>query len=169
MLRYLTIGSIVLLVLAIAAVFVIPPLVEQSMNGVLQERPYQVSSEDSAYFSDLGFIADLHSDALLWGRDLNKRVSRGHVDIPRLIEGNVALQAFTIVSKTPKGQNYSANTDDTDNITALMVVQARHPRTWTSLLERGLDQAGRLAASAKIQSCVPNYHFTSRVVYIPGR
>jgi microsomal dipeptidase-like Zn-dependent dipeptidase len=32
----------------------------------------------------------MHADPLLWGRDLLKRASRGHVDLPRLIEGNVA-------------------------------------------------------------------------------
>lgn len=118
------------------------------MNKVVNAPPYEVSEAARSLWDATPFIADLHSDALLWGRDLNKRTDNGHVDIPRLIEANVALQAFTIVSKTPKGQNYDSNTDETDNITALMVVQGRNPKTWTSLLARGLDMAARLNASA---------------------
>jgi membrane dipeptidase len=44
------------------------------------------------------FIADLHSDSLLAaldkGRDITLRSDEGHIDIPRLIEGNVAVQLF---------------------------------------------------------------------------
>lgn len=127
---------------------IVPGYVERQMNKVVNAPPYEVSEAARSLWDATPFIADLHSDALLWGRDLNKRTDNGHVDIPRLIEANVALQAFTIVSKTPKGQNYDSNTDETDNITALMVVQGRNPKTWTSLLARGLDMAARLNASA---------------------
>lgn len=125
-----------------------PGYIERQMNKVVAATPYEVSQDDRAFWDASPFIADLHSDALLWGRELNTRTDNGHVDIPRLIEANVALQAFTIVSKTPKGQNYASNTDETDNITALMVVQGRNPKTWTSLLARGLDMASRLNQSA---------------------
>lgn len=40
------------------------------------------------------FIADLHADTLLWKRDPLQRGSHGHVDLPRLREGNVGLQDF---------------------------------------------------------------------------
>jgi membrane dipeptidase len=43
-------------------------------------------------------ITDLHSDSLLAaldkGRDITLRSDEGHIDIPRLIEGNVAVQLF---------------------------------------------------------------------------
>ncbi len=144
LLRYL----LLLAMLITLGLMFIPGYVERQFNKVITPPPYEVSQTDSAFWDASPFIADLHSDALLWGRDLNKRTSNGHVDIPRLIEANVALQAFTIVSKTPKGQNYHSNTDESDNITALMVVQGRNPKTWTSLLVRGLDMAARLNASA---------------------
>jgi len=128
----------------------LPSYLERQFNKVVAAPPHEVSETDRAFWEGSPFIADLHSDALLWGRDLNQRTDNGHVDIPRLIEANVALQAFTIVSKTPKGQNYESNTDETDNITALMVVQGRHPKTWTSLLARGLDMAARLNQSAEL-------------------
>lgn len=94
-------------------------------------------------------VGDWHSDALLWDRDLLTRSSRGHVDLPRLRAGNVAVQMFTTVTKSPAGQNYEHNATDTrDNITALVIAEARPPRTWLSLMARGLDQAERLNAMA---------------------
>ena len=79
-------------------------------------------------------IVDMHSDTLMWDRDLLEESDRGHMDLPRLEERNVALQVFSSVSKSPKGQNYDANTDETDNITLLTFAQLQPPRTWTSLL-----------------------------------
>ncbi len=151
---YLLKALFVAVVVVVLALLFLPAYIEHSLNKVLDPGPYTVAPADSAFYHTLPFIADMHSDALLWGRDLNERVDRGHVDIPRLIEANVALQMFTIVSKTPKKQNYKTNSSASDNITALMVVQARHPRTWTSLLERGLNMCQQLAAAAKTN---PNF------------
>lgn len=41
------------------------------------------------------FVADLHADTLGWDRDILLRSDFGHVDLPRLRDGNVALQVFT--------------------------------------------------------------------------
>ncbi len=138
----------IVVLLVLVAHFVLPGIVERKFNLVTTPGPYVLAEADQALYERLDFVADLHSDALLWGRDLARRSARGHVDVPRLIEGGVALQAFTIVSKTPKGQNYGANTDQTDNITALMIAQGRHPRTWNSLLARGLEMSARLHETA---------------------
>ena len=51
-------------------------------------------------------IVDLHADSLLWGRDLLERGDRGHVDVPRMAEGNVAVQGFTVVTQTPRGPEH---------------------------------------------------------------
>jgi microsomal dipeptidase-like Zn-dependent dipeptidase len=49
-----------------------------------------------------GAIADLHADGLMWGRDLLQRQPGiGHADLPRLAEGGVALQVFTVFTVTP--------------------------------------------------------------------
>lgn len=58
------------------------------------------SAADLAFHRTL-FVADLHADTLKWERDLLERAAVGHVDVPRLREGNVALQVFTIVTKSP--------------------------------------------------------------------
>ena len=54
-------------------------------------------------------IGDWHADTLLWQRSLLDRVDRGHVALPRLIEGNVAIQMFSAVTKSPAGQKCDAN------------------------------------------------------------
>ncbi|CAN0395257.1 unnamed protein product, partial [Hapterophycus canaliculatus] len=95
-------------------------------------------------------IGDWHADSLLWNRDLTERGQTGHVDIPRLLDGNVALQVFTAVTKSPAGQNIHENSADArDNITLLAVGQLWPPRTWTSLAERALYQAERLHGFAE--------------------
>jgi len=91
---------------------------------------------------------DLHADSLLWGRDLLARGNRGHVDVPRMAEGNLAVQGFTVVTKTPRGQNIDRNDDTTDNIILLAMAQRWPPRTWSSLQERALYQAQRLRETA---------------------
>jgi microsomal dipeptidase-like Zn-dependent dipeptidase len=94
-------------------------------------------------------IADLHSDTLLWNRGvLGERRRTGHVDLPRLQQGNVTLQVFASVTKTPRGQNYDANGADTDNVTALSIAQLQPMRTWNSLLQRSLYHAERLEDAA---------------------
>jgi microsomal dipeptidase-like Zn-dependent dipeptidase len=140
-------GAAILVLLA-AGFALGPRVLESRMNGTLRPGPYTVSERARALHGRL-FVADLHADSLLWGRDLLARGTRGHVDVPRLLEGGVALQAFTIVSKTPRGINIERNDDKSDQIT-LVALLNRWPRaTWTSLRERALHQARRLDAMAR--------------------
>ncbi|OUS35307.1 peptidase M19 [Rhodobacterales bacterium 56_14_T64] len=121
-----------------------PEYVEKDRNVVSEHAPYPISPEAAALHKDL-LIGDWHADTLLWNRDLNERGTRGQVDIPRLIEGNVALQMFTAVTKTPAGLNYDHNAADArDNITLLAIGQLWPPRTWTSLYQRALYQSEKL-------------------------
>lgn len=128
--------------------FIAPGYVEGSMNKVLQPPPYKASPEAVALHKTLT-VADLHADSLLWGRDLLERGDRGHVDIPRLVEGNVTLQVFALVSKTPRGLNIEKNSDDSDNVTLLALGQRWPWRTLGSLKERALYQANRLHEMAE--------------------
>ena len=143
----LIIVGLVLLV-GIAAFFQFGPgMVERSMNQIDGEPLIEVSDEAKALHATLT-IVDLHSDTLLWNRNLLSRGTRGHMDLPRLEEGNVALQVFSSVTKTPKGQNYDANDADSDNITPLVIAQLQPTRTWNSLLERSLWHAEKLERAA---------------------
>lgn len=123
-----------------------PGLVEQRMNRVTNRRV--VVTPKARAIHDKYFVADLHADTTLWNRDLMVRGNRGHVDVPRLVESRVALQAFTIVTKTPRGMNIDRNTDATDNILPLAIAQMWPVRTWGSLTERALYQAGRVTDAA---------------------
>ncbi|MBL6429318.1 MAG: dipeptidase [Maritimibacter sp.] len=137
------------LVVGLLGFFILAPgIAERDMNVVVEHDPYPVTAEGAA-FHDTLLIGDWHADTLLWKRDPLERSDRGHVDIPRLIEGNVTLQVFTAVTKSPSGQNYEENSAETfDNITLLAVGQLWPPRTWNSLLERALYQAERLRNAA---------------------
>ena len=129
-----------------AATFAVPPFIESQRNPVKSPPPYPVSTEAQAIYGKLDFIADLHCDALLWGRDLTKKASRGQVDFPRMREANVALEMFTIVSKSPAGQNMKSNTADAfDNITPLTIAKGESPANWFSLIKRTLSQSENLA------------------------
>jgi membrane dipeptidase len=120
-----------------------PGYVERSMNQI-DGKPLIAVSDDAKALHKTLTIVDLHSDSLMWDRDINQRAGRGHVDVPRLQEGNVALQLFSSVSKTPKGQNYDGNGADTDNITLLAIAQLQPVKTWSSLVERSLYHAAKL-------------------------
>ena len=142
--RILKIAAVVIGLLVLAGVgfffFGLAPMVENAMNKVRETPPYSVSERAAALHKTLT-VADLHADSLLFGRDLNRKGSYAQVDVPRLIEGNVTLQVFAVVSKTPRGLNIERNAADTDNIT-LVAVGNRWPiETWTSLKARALHQA----------------------------
>ena len=121
----------------------LPGYTERNMNQIDGKPLIEVSEEAKALHATLT-IVDLHSDTLLWKRDILDRADRGHMDLPRLQEGNVALQVLSSVTKTPKGQNNESNSGDTDNITALVIGQMQPPRTWNSLLERSLYHAQKM-------------------------
>jgi microsomal dipeptidase-like Zn-dependent dipeptidase len=126
------------------AILTLPILVDKNMNPVSDHPAFDVSEEALKLHETL-FIGDWHADSHLWNRDLSKRYKRGHVDIPRLQEGNVALQMFTTVTKSPRGQNYEKNeTSASDNITSLAVIQRWPIKTWTSLAERAIFQANKV-------------------------
>lgn len=142
----------ILLLLAIGFIhWLLPGIVERDFNKVIAHDPYTISPETLEFHNSL-FIADLHSDSLLWKRNLSKHSNTGHVDLPRLGEGNVALQVFSAVTKSPKGQNNSRNTADSDSVTLLTVLSLWPIRTWDSLYERAQYQLLKLKRLQKKNS-----------------
>lgn len=145
--RRVAIWISLILLLAVAAFFILAPgLVERSQNKVVPVA-LTIGPGAEALHGALT-IADMHADTMLWDRDLLTRSNRGQVDLPRLQAGNVALQVFSSVTKTPKHQNYDGNSGDSDNITLLTIAQLQPPRTWTSLLQRSLYHAEKLHRAA---------------------
>ena len=139
----------IVLLLAGAFFFVVPGQLEKRLNVALNRPPY-LASERAVELHKKLLVADLHADSLLWNRELLDRARRGHVDVPRLIEGNVALQAFTVVTKTPYvwKMNIERNDDQTDNIKILAIAERWPIATWSSLTERALYQASKLHDTA---------------------
>lgn len=137
------------LLLAIAVFYVVlswilPGIIDKKINTNTLSPPYKVSKEARQLFDSLEFVSDLHCDALLWKRNLLKKNNFGSVDIPRLIEGKVTLQAFTIVSKVPFGINFQSNPESSDMLVPHSIFSGRMPKTWFSPLNRALAQCHEL-------------------------
>ncbi len=113
------------------------------LNDVTNEPPYKASVEAVALHKTLN-IVDLHADPLLWQRSLLNRNKRGHVDLPRLQDGNVALQVFGVVTGVPFPLSMENNKDGYDVIGLLASMQDWPESTHDSRLQRALFQASRL-------------------------
>lgn len=136
-----TVGAVVV---ATAAVFgVVPSVVGRNLNGHLGGALPSPGPHAAELHRTLD-VVDLHGDALLWDRSLVRRGRWGHLDLPRMVAGRIAVEVFTAVTKVPRDMNIEENDGDTDNITLLTVLQAWPPRTWSSLSERALYQGEKL-------------------------
>lgn len=120
---------------------------ERRLCPVVDPGPYVVPPAAAALHARLT-VVDLHGDTLLLGRDLLTRGTRGHLDVPRMVEGNAALQVFAVATHVPRHLNIESNDDRTDDIT-LVALGLGWPRTtWRSRLARAEHQAARLAGFA---------------------
>lgn len=116
-----------------------PPaaLFQRVVNRTRMKKPYAISSEAAKLHQSL-FVADLHCDALLSNRDLLVRSQRGHVDVPRLLEGNVALQVFTIPTLAQVRVGIRWLPTEADAIKLLIMLQGWPKKTWSSTFERSM-------------------------------
>ena len=150
--RRLVIGVLLALVAAAVGFFaVVAPVVDSRLNTVRARPPYAVGERARALHATLR-VADLHDDLLLWPRDPLARSSRGSTDVPRLIEGNVAITVFSTVSRSPRGQNYLGNADESDNITLLAAAERRPFDNWLwgrHLLARARWTSEKLRTAAR--------------------
>jgi microsomal dipeptidase-like Zn-dependent dipeptidase len=88
-------------------------------------------------------IVDLHADSLLWGRNLGQRGWQGHVDLPRMREGNIALQVFGAPTHAPHGRRYEGNDGRADDMLLVVIGSAWPAATWRSRTARALFLAKR--------------------------
>ncbi len=124
-------------------------MIDQRFNTVINVAPYASSDKALEIYQNLEFISDLHSDVLLWDRDISKRHQYGHEDIPRMLEANIALQAFTIVNKVPQELNFDRNSSESDKITLPFIIQGRPISSWFDLTQRVVVQSQSLHQFAK--------------------
>ena len=142
--RYFTIFVLALIVALGLFLTFAPTILDKGQNLVVEHQPYKISPQAQALHSSL-LVGDWHADSLLWMRNLSEEYDYGHLDFPRMQQGNLGLQMFTTVTKSPSGQNYELNqTDASDNITLLAMMQRWPTATWSSLAERALFQADKL-------------------------
>lgn len=154
--------AVVILALALAALLTLGgPLADRAMNKTIGTMA-KAGVNARGLHTELA-IADLHNDQLLWDRDLLSASDRGHVDLPRLNAGNVALATFSSVSQTPWGQNYQSNPDN-DMLWLLAIAQQQPMRTWFSPLERTLFHGQKLAAAVRASNGALMHIFTRRDV-----
>lgn len=138
--------AIVIIIAAIAFFYFTPEYFDKKNNTTVNKN---TQGFKQPWYDSIPFIADLHCDALLWNRNLLKEHDYGHVDLPRLQKANVALQVFSVVSKTPRGINIEQNSDRTDQIALLSFVQLRPINTWFNITKRALNQCQDLHRFAK--------------------
>jgi microsomal dipeptidase-like Zn-dependent dipeptidase len=157
---YAVIFATVVTSLAAGMVFVvIPKLADFATNGFPPQEPVLRGAPESSWtfaaaeqkHKTFDFVADLHADTFLWphrGSILNSTLPFGYVDVPRMLQGNVALQVFATVTQVPAMQNMETNSNITD-ITGLLHFAQQYPYTaWFSSFYRVIAQGKRLEQTA---------------------
>ena len=109
-------------------------------------------TDDTKQLHQRLFVVDLHADPLLWARDLSVESQRGHVDVPRLVRGNVGLQVFGVVTQISPVHNHEYN-PDLDLQWLLAFAQSWPVKTWFSIPQRGFYQAEKLRAVEAAADC----------------
>lgn len=144
----LKILGIIILVLLVGLFFFVGSIADKQMNVKVAYVHPPISQQAKDLHAIIS-VADWHSDNLLWDRNPLKRLDHGHVDIPRLIAGNVSLQVFDAVIKTPRGLNYQQNDASSDNVTLLAIANRWPIKAWSSLAQRAIHQSNVLHKASK--------------------
>lgn len=126
----------------------LPGVAERAINKRVEHDPYAIGEAARALHGSID-VSDLHADPLPWKRDWLERTDRGHTDLPRMVEGGVALQVFGAPTRTPLGQNYERNEDGFDVFAVISIAQLWPTSTWFSPFGRAVHQAQTLADLAR--------------------
>jgi len=100
-------GAIVAVLVAL--LWLVLALQLEGFINQIEPTPLPAISPRARALHDTSFVADLHADSLLFGRNLLERSALGHVDLPRLQEGGVGLQVFSLPTIVPFGLNIENN------------------------------------------------------------
>jgi microsomal dipeptidase-like Zn-dependent dipeptidase len=140
--RALAVAAALLAALLLVLKLGVGPRIEAGLNRVTPVALPEVSERARAlhFSSD---VVDMHADSLLFGRDLLERSDVGHVDLPRLQEGGVAIQFLTLVTVSHAGTNADATDPDAFDMLTLMGIAQLNGFAVKSPLGRALLQADR--------------------------
>lgn len=116
---------------------------ERLLNRVIA-TPQPGVSADTRIFHHTHFVADLHCDSLLFGRNLLQRSAVGHIDLPRLQTGGVNLQVFAAATAIPVGFNINRTSSRAPDVLTLAAIAQRSGMARLSPFERALHHAQAL-------------------------
>lgn len=140
-------GSIAAVVLAVTW-FALALRLEGSINRV-DRVPLPTISPQARALHSTSFVVDLHADSLLFGRNLLDRSDLGHVDLPRLQEGGVGLQVFSLPTIVPFGMNLERNERGWIDMLTLAGIAQLSPTAWLGPTGRSLYRADRLRQAVR--------------------
>jgi microsomal dipeptidase-like Zn-dependent dipeptidase len=134
---------------AVLGLFVLGRTFEGFMNRV-EPVPLPEVSEHAKALHAASFVVDLHADSSLTGRNLLERSDIGHVDVPRLVEGGVALQFFNAPTKVPMSSDVHATGADGLDLISVMEFVQRGPFGLLTPFERGMLLGGRIRRTVEL-------------------
>jgi membrane dipeptidase len=122
----------------------------ERLANKVAKHPLPTVSREAEDVHASAWVADLHCDFLMWRRDLLDRSSRGHVDLPRLVDGGVSLQVFAAATNMPLGPTpFDRKSEAWPDYFTLHALIHRWPwATVRSQRQRALYMAGRLHEAA---------------------
>lgn len=120
-------------------------LADRAMNTVPCNSSETPPTEKAVQFHRDLLIADAHADTLMLDRGgscgILRKHSYGHLDLPRLQEGNVSFQMLTVVTNTPVPYNEDCGGGLINGQAILAPLQGWPFSTWWSDVERARHQA----------------------------
>lgn len=140
-------GAVVAVVLAVAW-FAIALRLEGSINRV-DPVPLPAISPRAQALHATSFVVDLHADSLLFGRNLLERSDLGHVDLPRLQDGGVGLQVFSLPTIVPYGTNIERTEPGRVDLLTLAGITQLSPTAWLGPTGRSLYRAKQLRSAVR--------------------
>ncbi len=143
-------GAIVAVVVAVAWLTLALRL--EGFINRLDPVPLPAISPRAQALHSTSFVADLHADSLLFGRNLLDRSDLGHVDLPRLQQGGVALQVFSVPTVVPFGLNIERNERGGVDLLTLAGIAQLSPTSWRGPTGRALHHAESLRAASRASS-----------------
>ncbi|SFT02033.1 membrane dipeptidase [Sphingobacterium wenxiniae] len=115
-----------------------------------------VMAQDYQTFHDSILVVDGHNDviysSLLKGKDISKRLSAGHTDLPRLQEGGVDVQVFAVWSddkKFPKGKAFKHANAQIDALEKMVKANAQ-----TIAIAKSSVDIKKIVAEGKIAAVI---------------
>ena len=140
-------GAIVAVIVAL--LWMVLALQLESFLNKVEPTPLPAISPRARALHDTSIVADLHADSLLFGRNLLERSTLGHVDLPRLQDGGVGLQVFSMPTVVPFGLNIESNErPGLDSLTIAGLAQLS-PTAWQGPTARARYRARQLRDYAK--------------------